>query len=406
MRLALIALLSLGSVAQGQEEGLTVQRAVAIARERGPLAATAQARRLVAQGRARADGAFPNPLVEWRRENYSSPLQPDIFQTLQLPVDVTGRRFAMRSAGTALVARGRADSSAIARQLEGDVMRAFWRAALGAELLAAAIEERQARENVAEFDARRFREGAVAEVAAIRTRLEADRARIAEAAARLEALRAKGDLARLLGTPGDSLPPLARLSTVSTLPVPPDEAVAVERALRQRADLVALRHGADEARFRVSAERRGLIPDVQVIAGRKVTTGYNTGVLGFMVPLPLFSRNEGVRERAQGEALVADAELRDAELQVRGEVSAAIRGVTALREALAAGTSGIDARAAEVAQIAEGAYREGAISLMELVEAQRARAESRAAALRWTVDLHLATLELNRALGAPLLETP
>ncbi len=77
-----------------------------------------------------------------------------------------------------------------------------------------------------------------------------------------------------------------------------------------------------------------------------------------------------------------------------------------MREALAAGASGVDARAAEVAQIAEGAYREGAISLMELIEAQRARAESRAAALRWTVDVNLAQLELNRALGAPLLEIP
>lgn len=404
MRLALIALLGWAPVAWGQGNVLTVERAVGIARARGPLVATAQARRIMAQGRARADGAFPNPIAEWRRENYSSPLQPDLFQTIQLPVDLTGRRLALRSAGTALLARGRADSSAVARQLDAEVMRAFWRAALGAELLAVAVEERKARDVVAEFDAQRFREGAVAEVAAIRTRLEADRARMAEAGARVEASRAAGDLARLLGLAVDSLPPLARLSTVSTLPAPPDEEAAVAQALAQRADLVALRHAADEARYRATAERRGVISDVQVIAGSKETSGYNTGVLGFMVPLPLFSRNEGARERARGESLVADAERRDAELRVRGEVAAAIRGIVAMREALEAGASGIDARAAEVAQIAEGAYREGAISLMELVEAQRARAESRAAALRWTVDLHLATLELNRAVGAPLLE--
>lgn len=404
MRLALVALLGWGSVAWGQEGELTVQRAVQVARERGPLAATAQARRVIAQGRARADGAFPNPIAEWRRENYSSPLQPDIFQTIQLPIDLTGRRFALRSAGTALVARGRADSSAVARQLDADVMRAFWRAALASELLMVATQEREARENVAAFDAQRFREGAVAEVAAIRTRLEADRARIAEASARIEALKAKGELARLLGIPGDSLPPLARLSTVNDLPSPPDEATAVAQALAQRADLVALRLGADEARHRATAERRGVMSDVQVVAGSKETSGYNTGVLGFIVPLPLFSRNEGVRDRARGESMVATAELHDAELRIRGEVTAAVRGLSAMREALAAGASGIDARAAEVAQIAEGAYREGAISLMELVEAQRARAESRAAALRWTVDLHLATLELNRAIGAPLLE--
>ena len=109
---------------RGTDAALTVHQAVAIARARGPLAVTAHARRLVAQGRARNDGAFPNPTLEWRRENLTSPLQPDIFGTLQIPLDVTGRRFAVRSAGGELVARGRADSSAVARQIEGDVMRA------------------------------------------------------------------------------------------------------------------------------------------------------------------------------------------------------------------------------------------------------------------------------------------
>lgn len=387
-------------------EGLTVERAVAMARARAPLAVTAQAHRMIAQGRARSDGAFPNPIAEWRRENLRSVLQPDIFGTVQLPVDLTGRRFALRAAGTALVARGRADSSAASRALDADVMRAYWRATLAAELLAVASEERVAREQVADFDARRFREGAVAEVAAIRTRLEADRARMAEATARGEAARTRGDLARIIGLPLDSLPALARLVPVTALPELPDESTAVARALAQRPDVEGFRQGAAEAAHRATAERRGVVSDLQFVTGYKQTSGLNTGVVGVLVPLPLFSRNEGMRERARGESLVAGAELRDAELRVHGEVSAAIQALAALREAQAAGAAGVDERAAEVAQIAEGAYREGAISLMELVEAQRARAESRATALRWTVELHLAVLEFNRALGAPVLEQP
>lgn len=394
------------TAAAQEPEGLTVGQAVRIARERAPLAVTAQARRMVAQGRARSDGAFPNPVVEWRRENLRSVLQPDIFGTVQLPVDLTGRRLALRAAGTALVARGRADSSVAARALDTEVIRAYWRATLGAELLAVAREEREAREQVAEFDARRFREGAVAEVAAIRTRLEADRARMAEATARADAARARGELARLMGVPADSLPALARLAPVTALPDLPDAPTALARALAQRDDLEAYRQAAVEAEHRASAERRGVVGDLQFVTGYKQTAGLNTGVVGVLVPLPLFSRNEGMRERTHGEALVARAELRDAELRVQGEVAAALQAIAALREAQAAGAAGIDARAAEVAQIAEGAYREGAISLMELVEAQRARAESRATALRWTVELHLAVLEFNRALGAPVLELP
>lgn len=406
MKFVWAAFLILPATAFAQGDTLTLARAVAVAKARGPLAPVAQAQRMIAQGRARADGAFPNPVFEWRRENLSSPISPDIFATVQLPLDITGRRFALRSAGSALLERGRADSSSVARQFEMDIARAYWRAALGRELLAVATTERRAREEIATFDANRAREGAVAEVAAIRTQLETDRARIAEATARGEAARAGADLARLLGIPAESLPALSRLDAARTLATVPDESTAIAQALALRTDLAALRHAAREASHRASAERRGVIPDVQVISGYKQTTGYSTGVLGVLVPIPLFSRNEGARERAAGELQLADAALRDAELRVRGEVLAAFAALDAMRQALSDGTAGLDARAAEVAQIAEGAYREGAISLMELVEAQRARAETRAAALRWSVDLHLAMLDLNRAIGAPLLETP
>lgn len=357
----------------------------------------------MAEGRARTDGAFLNPTFEWRRENLNSALQPDIFGTLQLPLDLTGRRFALHSAVSAASARGRSDSVASVRQLEHDAARAYLRAALSQELLAVAQEERQARATLAAFDAGRFREGAVAEVVPMRTRLESDRARMVEATARGEHDRARGDLARVLALPVDSLPPLTALALGESLPIVPDAEVAIKRALTSRADLTSLRHAAEENAHRLTGERRGVITDLQLVAGYKQTSGANTGVLGVIVPLPTFSRNEGMRERAAGEATIASAELRDAELRVRGEVTSALRAYTAIRDAMNDGASGIDARAAEIARIAEASYREGAISLVEVIEAQRARAESRAAAARWVVEVRLAILDINRAIGAPIL---
>jgi cobalt-zinc-cadmium efflux system outer membrane protein len=228
---------------------------------------------------------------------------------------------------------------------------------------------------------------------------------MAEANARAEHERARSDLARALGMHPDSLPPVAAVVALDALPPSPPTDAAVQRALAARADLRALRHASEESSHRRVGERRGMVSELQFVAGYKQTTGTNTGVVGVIVPLPLFNRNEGARERARGEATLAEAELRDAELRVRGEVVAALRGYEAIREAMREGASGVDARAAEVARIAEGAYREGAISLVELVEAQRARAESRAAALRWAVDARLAVLDINRATGAPILDT-
>jgi outer membrane protein TolC len=66
--------------------------------------------------------------------------------------------------------------------------------------------------------------------------------------------------------------------------------------------------------------------------------------------------------------------------------------------------SSLAARANEIAQIADASYREGATSLLELIEAQRARSESRAAAARWAVEVRLSLIELKRATGTPLVE--
>ena len=55
--------------------------------------------------------------------------------------------------------------------------------------------------------------------------------------------------------------------------------------------------------------------------------------------------------------------------------------------------------------MADAAYAEGGLSLLELLDARRARAEVLTAALGWSAELRLARLELNRASGAPLTES-
>ena len=384
---------------------LTLQRAIAIARRQSPQLAMAAARLDLASGRGRTESAWPNPVAEWRRENLDSPLPPDIFATLQVPLDITGRRLALRQAGRAAVQRGRADSSATMRQLEVDVIRSFFRASLAQELASIATREREARERTAAFDAQRFREGAVAEVVAMRTRMEADRSRIALASAQGEAVRARAALAHALGI---ATAALGELSVVSSESLPAldglDTSWATVRALRP--DLVSARHAAEEAERRWRGERRGMIGDLNLVGGYKGTGGFATGLLGVMVPLPMFSRNEGPRQRALGESGMARAELRDAENRARGEVNAAWLVWEAIRDAGRNGAATLDSRAGEIASIAEASYREGAISLIELIEAQRTRVETRAAAARWMADLQLAELELRRATGAPLFRNP
>lgn len=390
----------------GTQASLTLADAVAFARSRHPALAAASARGESVVAVARQASTFPNPVLEWRRENLGSPLERDAFATIAQPLDLTGRRLALR-AGTRDVARGAlADSTTTLQDIEAGAARAFWRASLAGALVTLAEELRLDAARLARVEADRAREGAVAEVAAMRTSVEFDRALVAEASARAEWMRSRADLARAIGAHPDSLPPVDGL--VASLPrmdAAPGLEVLVSHALARRSELIALRATRDAASHRISAERRGVLSDVVLEAGIKHTAGYSTRVLAVAVPLPLFDRNTAARDRAVAERRLVEAELSTTELTVRAQVASALESYRALLAAQPSGVDSVVNRVAEVARIADAAYAAGGGSLLELLDARRARTETLAAVLRWVADVRLAHLDLLRAVGAAPLDS-
>ncbi len=400
----LLALL-IAAPAGAQSGTLTLREALTSARAHSPVLPAASGRVAAATGSARQMSALPNPVVELRREHWNSPLENDDYATVTIPVDVTMRRSALRSAGRNEIAATVADSAATARELDVTVTSAYLQSALANELASVAADRARALQGMAEFEATRFREGAVAEGVALRTRLESDRAQLELATARADAERARASLARAMGVaPGDgaglaALPaeptPIEQLPTV-------DQAVAV--AMERRPEVAAAERRVAAARSMVSAEWRAALPDVGVQLGTKRTGGYDTGVAAISIGLPIFDRGNGARQRARGEQQVAEAELRSAHDRLKAEAAGSLRGYRELFAARPAGTAALAEGGAEVARIAEASYREGAITLMELLDAERAHADFRAALARWSADVALARMELNRALGAPIEE--
>lgn len=370
---------------------------------RAPLLAAAEGRRQAIAGRARADAALPNPSYEFRRENIGAPLAKDEFSQFTVPVDLTGRRALLMAAISAGGDLARADSALFARGVLLEVARAWWRASVATGIHAAATGQRDALRAIAEWDAQRAREGAIAEAAAERTGLEADRAMLAQAAAFGELTRARADLARLLGSDPRTLPPIAEPVVTDVPAMEPDSAVAL--AVANQPELALARAGARRARWTAIAERQGVIGDASLIAGTKVTSGFATRLIGVQVPVPVFSWNGGNRERAAGERAIADATLRDVQLRVSGEASAAAEAYAAQRRAASVALPGMAARAGDVAAAAEASYREGVASIVELIDALRAAYDARVAALHGMADLALAHLDLLRATGAPIPES-
>lgn len=408
------AILFAGAVAAAQNvvgAVLTEAQVVAIARANHPLIAAASGQREAATARARQDAAYPNPTLEWRRENMGSPLARDQFTTISVPLDVTGRRLALRAAATAAGARALADSITTVRRIEVEAVRAYWRAVLAREALATASEQRAAIVQLAAFDASRASAGEIAEVVSMRSTLEADRARLAEGAALAESHRSLANLARSVGLRVEQLAPLAPLSDVSPIRrigtvSDSDVESLVAGALAHRSELTALRASVVEAQKRVTAEDRGFTGDVALQAGTKLTGGYNTGVIGVLVPLPIFNRNDAGRTRARAELLIARSDLRASEDVVRADVVAALESYRALLAVEVPAGDTIARRADDVVRIADAAYRDGGVNQIELLESQRARSDARTAAAVWTVQLRLARVDLAWATGSAITEQP
>ncbi len=419
-----VAALSAAATAGAQSpttlpDTLYLSQALRLASARSPALARADARVGMALGDLRSVGQWPNPTLEYRRENLGAPLAPDEFVTAYIPVDLTGRRVQLHRATTRGRARLEAERIAVRRDVELEIARAWVHAVLATDLGQSFRVQRDAVQEIATRDSVRAREGAVAEAIALRTRVEATRLAQDLVLAESQAQRDRNTLATLLGLAADSLPALPHILDAEAAPplrfelttldgldtsgdAATDDAELLRRARSDRASLRAAELARDEATLRRRVEQAGVLGDWQLQGGTKKTSGFLTGQVGLAVPLPLFNRNTGARQRAESAVRETDAAARAVELQVDGEVLAAaaqLRILLALRTRMAE----TPALGEVIASSARVAYAEGEMSLLELLDAQRAATDARTAAQKFHANLHLARLTLARAIGAPLV---
>jgi cobalt-zinc-cadmium efflux system outer membrane protein len=405
---ALLVVSAAGSQAQSSAASpssrLTLAEAVRLATTVAPAAQAASGRRAELVGRARTDAQWANPIVELRRENIGSPLQYDDFATVTLPVDLLGRRFALRSALGATRDRALADSVMTIRDAEYAAARAWWESWASDALARIALERAELLARIAQVDSLRAAEGEISDAAAFRMQLEAQRATHESGTAAAAGARARATLATLIGTT-DAAAAFIDTALPRLAPLPEFDAALAE-ADRLRPDLRIARATERAAERRRAAEVRGSLSDVGFTGGYKGTAGLSTTVVGLTIAAPLLNANGGNRERSAGEWLLASADRRATELRVANDVRASYVSAALIDDATRGFDDSFIARATVVADAAEASYREGAASLLELLDAFRAAADARAAFVRGTLDRALVRLELRRAMGAPAVEAP
>ena len=179
------------------------------------------------------------------------------------------------------------------------------------------------------------------------------------------------DLRLAVGMTGDS----AEAVPSDSLDVPP----AVDATGGEPLDVAAAAAGLSAATLGLTAERRAAWGAPSLVAGIEThdPSGSEPGllpVIGVALPLPFFDRNQGAVATAAAEQQRAAAELALARLESGTRIAQARREQGAALARIARGRTVVES-ANRVAAMSMTAYREGASTLPNVLEAQRSARE-------------------------------
>ncbi|WP_413816426.1 efflux transporter outer membrane subunit [Pigmentiphaga sp.] len=330
--------------------------------------------------------------------------------TVSYEVDLFGRVAASVQAATAQAEQSEALLRSVQLSLQADVAQAYFLVReldAGQALYAGTVE---LRERTLALIQRRYDEGDISE-------LDLARARTELASARSEALdiarqraAAEHALAILLGQApaGFTLP--ARPLTRVAVSVPPGLPSAL---LERRPDIAAAERAMAAANARVGVARTAFFPRLELTGA----LGYESAQLGdlfnwssrtflfgplvgTMLSLPIFDggRREAGLQAARAAYEEEVAVYRQTVLNAFKEVEDNLSNLRILADQYRAQDEAV-ASAARAARLSQIQYREGSVSYLDVIDADRSVLQQRRAATRLDGELARSTVNLIRALG-------
>jgi cobalt-zinc-cadmium efflux system outer membrane protein len=370
---------------------LTVEAVIASALAQHPLIAAARARVEAARGTARQAALWSNPVGTYWVENAAFPgssagLDREASAYVTVPLEPLYQRRPRVAQASQDVAAAESAAETVRRQVASDAARAFFRVAMAQASVDAAEENRANLDQLVDFNVARVREGAAPEGDLIRVRVEMDRAATDLVLAEVELTRARGELWLLLGNgPASARSPdllRVRLPAGDLRASPGPVAELLTRATTARSEILSARARVASATATAEYEGRLNVRQLGGTFGIKSTAGQRSLIAGVSVTLPLFDHNQGAVQRATAERVAAEQELAWATRTVTAELQTSFAAAERLR-ARAADVQHIVVERAESAwAVALAAYREGATTILQVIDASRALAEARLSSAR------------------------
>ena len=376
---------------------LTLAIALDRARSGNPALSAAGRERDAREGAVLQAGLRPNPSLDLNVLDTRRATRETVVQLSQ-PIELGGKRLLRVAAATTARDGAAAEVEAAWLDLRAGVTRAFYDVLVAQERVALAGDSVNNAQRAAGAAAKRVLAGKISPV-------EETRARVAEAAIRLELAQARSDLAtarvRLASFWGDGAARFAAVSgSLDALPAAPALHVLQARLASSPA-LLRARIEVAHRQALADVERSKGIPDIAFTVGMKRSEelGRNQAIVGLTMPLPLSDRNQGnvldalrrtdkARDALSATQLDLNAEL----VQAHATLETAREQASTLRDEILPGAQG-------AFEAASTGFEYGKFSFLDVLDAQRTLLQTRAQYLRALGDAHRAAADIARLVG-------
>ena len=403
---AVFVLLCVGAlrpVRAQQPAAWTLERVLAVALRQNADILTARLRVDSAHGEQQIARAIPNPVLN------SAPNQPWQY-TVTLPLDVTPLRFLRTRAAGRGADAARSDVADVVRQVSFAVRQAFYDLMLAERQRELASERREIFRQLLTADSTRLRSGDIAQRDVTRAEVEYARAEadLLRADAQLHAARLTLQLLMGVAAPDTGFAVTGELA-YRPVAIPVESLSAVAASLRPD--------------VRAAQERVAQSEALSTLAGRlwiplpQVTFSHSSGpfdrgelfsngtanAVGFGFTMPFLYWNGGERERSRAGLQQAQVASRRVQAQVATDLAMALDAYRSARGLAERYEGGLLAQADSALEMARYAYRAGTASLIDLLDAIRTYADTRADYNIAVHDYWVAVYGLDRAVGKDLL---
>ena len=388
-----IAAFGLVAPCSAAAQGRTEREVVDLIVRDGPRAIAIRAETEVIRREQLTRLAHPNPGITYSREGAGS----TEFLLIEQALPIFGVRPALDRVGVAATAATEAERDARLWILRAHAASAVARLVTWEERLQMAEVHAREVERLIGILRTREREGEGSRFDRVRAEQELREVRQAVTSAAIAAADARATVSALL--PRDT--PLGRITVVSPAVQPlPQLDLLMERARSTRAELRALERAGERADLESQAARRARFPGPTVFGGLKRADGTSGresgGVFGLNITLPLFDTGGREAEKWAAERARVDAERAAVEGQIRAEIRRASESLAVRQRALVEDQA---SAGDELMEIAEVAYREGEVGILELLDAVRTSSRARVRNVEIRLEARLAQIALERAVG-------